>query len=137
MTAFTSGREMTSRLSPELKFAATLSARTEARTGSLSETARKSTEGWEAAIPARRVPIRPDPTTAIPNRFPPIQPPWPVPGPALFRRPGERPGPALHEAGEIAHQVPRVLPSAVLGAVDALLRLERYPEGVLKPVPHV
>src|SRR2546428_182101 len=67
ITAFTSGREMAARLSPELNCAPILCARSRARAGSASEIAMKLTPGCPAASPARRLPMRPAPTTAIPS----------------------------------------------------------------------
>jgi hypothetical protein len=69
ITAFTSGRDITSRLLSETTWAFTFSPSARARAMSRSETARKRTAGWTAARLARRVPIRPDPTTATPRSF--------------------------------------------------------------------
>src|SRR5882762_9166124 len=67
ITALTSGREMAARLSPESNCAPILCARSRARSGSASEIAMKSTAGCPAASRARRLPMRPAPTTAIPS----------------------------------------------------------------------
>ena len=70
MTAFTSGREITSRLSPEEKSAFTFSPTVRAREGSISEIARNRTAGWVEAMLARCDPMRPAPTTAMPSSLP-------------------------------------------------------------------
>src|SRR6266851_2877403 len=67
ITAFTSGREIAARLSPELNCAPILCARSRARAGSASEIAMKLTAGCPAASRARKLPMRPAPTTAIPS----------------------------------------------------------------------
>src|SRR6266581_4175661 len=67
ITAFTSGREMAASLSPELNCAPIRCARSRARGGSASEIAMKLTSGCPTASPARRRPMRPAPTTAIPS----------------------------------------------------------------------
>src|SRR5258707_3891514 len=66
-TALTSGREITARLSPEWNWAPVFRASSWARAGSASETAMKLTAGCPAASCARRLPMRPAPTTAIPS----------------------------------------------------------------------
>src|SRR5882672_3477698 len=67
ITAFTSGREIAARLSPEWNCAPTFCARSRARAGSASETAMKLTAGYSEARRARKAPMRPAPTTAIPS----------------------------------------------------------------------
>src|SRR5262249_336975 len=67
ITAVTSGCEMTSSLLPDAKSAPACSASARARVGSRSEIARKRTDGCLAASRARRVPMRPAPTTAMPR----------------------------------------------------------------------
>src|SRR6266705_1123066 len=67
ITALTSGRETAARLSPEWNCAPILCARSRARAGSASEIAMKLTAGCPAASPARKLPMRPAPTTAIPS----------------------------------------------------------------------
>src|SRR5260221_11127942 len=66
-TALTSGREIAARLSPEWNWAPVFRASSCARAGSASETAMKLTAGCPAASCARRLPMRPEPTTAIPS----------------------------------------------------------------------
>src|SRR6266850_366966 len=66
-TALTSGREIAARLSPEWNCAPVFFASACARAGSASETAMKLTAGCPAASCARRLPMRPAPTTAIPS----------------------------------------------------------------------
>src|SRR5712664_3170281 len=67
ITALTSGREIAARLSPEWNCAPVFRASSCARAGSASETAMKLTAGCPAASCARRLPMRPAPTTAIPS----------------------------------------------------------------------
>src|SRR5262249_3119100 len=55
-----------SRFLPDESWAPTVFASVLARSGSLSETARKRSDGWRPAMWARSVPIRPEPTTATP-----------------------------------------------------------------------
>src|SRR5712671_6197973 len=67
ITALTSGREIAARLSPEWNCAPVLCASSCARAESASETAMKLTAECPAASCARRLPMRPAPTTAIPS----------------------------------------------------------------------
>jgi hypothetical protein len=67
MTAFTSGREIISRLFVECASALVRSASARAASLSMSDTARKCTAGCFAARRALRLPIRPDPITATPS----------------------------------------------------------------------
>src|SRR5688572_21056199 len=67
MTAFTSGREIISRLLVEYTSAWVRSASARAASLLMSDTARKCTAGCFAARRALRLPIRPEPMTATPS----------------------------------------------------------------------
>src|SRR5688572_14627833 len=67
MTAFTSGREIISRLSVEYASALVRSASARAASLLMSDTARKCTAGCFAARRALRLPMRPEPITATPS----------------------------------------------------------------------
>src|SRR5688572_31966329 len=67
MTAFTSGREIISRLLVEYASAWVRSASARAASLSMSDTARKCTAGCFAARRALRLPMRPEPMTATPS----------------------------------------------------------------------
>src|SRR5688572_19053370 len=67
ITVLTSGRAMTTALSPEWNCAPAFFASSRAFPGSESETARNPTAGCSAARRARKPPMRPEPMTATPS----------------------------------------------------------------------